>query len=235
MNSTNKLLIIALVVCLIPAVFSASLLTTGQNASEDKVTMYFFWQIGCPHCEELKPFMGSLEGKYPQLYLKRIEISQNKEGSDLFIEMARAYGREPKVTPTEFVGDYMIEGYNGWITEGRIESALINCTQKKCPTPEEKIREYLKGQVTTTTIHATTTSTTKTTSTRRVSTTISSTTSTTASTTSSTLPVTPTTLASPNTTIPPAEKSIDTSLLAGAMLLIFLIIAAFVLMSRARR
>jgi thiol-disulfide isomerase/thioredoxin len=235
MSSINKLFILALVSCLIPAGFSESLLPSEANASRDKVVMYFFWQTGCPHCEELKPFMASLEEKYPQLDLKRIEVSQNKEGSDLFIEMSKAYGREPKVTPTEFVGDYMIEGYNGWITEGRIEGALLNCTQKKCPTPEEKIREYLKGQISTTTIPATTTSTTTTTSTARASTTIStSTTSTTASTVSSTTLVTSTTLAAPDTTIPAAEKSIDTSLLAGAILVIFLILAGFVQMSRAR-
>jgi hypothetical protein len=186
--SYGYIVLIALIVC------AASASSSGGAASSKTVPMYYFWQVACSHCEELKPFMAELEAKYPQLDLKLFEVSKSQEGSDLFDEMARAYGRKAKVTPTVFVGDYMIEGYNGWITEGRIESALINCTEKKCVTPEEKMALYRSGgAASSTTAPAASTTTTavttsSTTTTRATSTTTSTnpTTTTTTTTTSST-------------------------------------------------
>jgi thiol-disulfide isomerase/thioredoxin len=207
--------VLALITC------AATLSSFGEDVSYKTVSMYFFWQTGCSHCEELKPFLDGLEEQYPQLDLKRVEASKSQEGSDLFDVMAKAYGRKAKVTPTVFIGEYMIEGYNGWITEGRIESALINCTEKKCPTPEQKILEYRKLQATTTTV-STTTSTTTTTSTASTaaSTTTSSTTTTSASSSTST------------TTLPPTEEKADTPLIPGALVALFLILALAAVRSR---
>jgi thiol-disulfide isomerase/thioredoxin len=199
---------------LVPTAFSETALLADQNSSLEEVPMYLFWQVSCSHCEELKPFISDLEEKYPRLDVKRFEISKSQEGSDLFDEMAKAYGRKAKVTPTVFVGDYMIEGYNGWITEGRIESALINCTEKKCPAPEEKIAEYQNKQVTTTTVSLTTSTTTSSTTT-----TMSTSTTTSSTTTSSTTSTTSTT-----TTLPAVEKSAESPLIPGALIVLFIIL-----------
>jgi len=199
---------------LAPMAYSAAILPADQNSSSKKVPMYLFWQISCSHCEELKPFVSGLEGKYPRLDVKRFEISKDQEGSDLFDDMAKAYGRKAKVTPTVFIGDYMIEGYNGWITEGRIESALINCTEKKCPTPEEKIAEYQNKQSTTTTVSMTTSTTTA----------FSTATTTTTSTTSSTTTSSTTSTTSTITMLPPFEKSAESPLIPGALIVLFLIL-----------
>jgi thiol-disulfide isomerase/thioredoxin len=221
MDMLTKLVFLALLAFPAPMAYSESSLSADQNVSLETVPMYLFWQIGCPHCEELKPFISDLEGKYPQLDIQRFEISKSQEGSDLFDEMAKAYGRKAKVTPTVFIGDYMIEGYNGWIPEGRIESALINCTEKKCQTPEQKIREYQNNQTTTTTF-STTTSTTSS----------SSTTSTTTTTTTSSTSTSSTTSITSTTTLPPTEDKEDTQLIPAALLVLSLIVILLMLRSR---
>jgi thiol-disulfide isomerase/thioredoxin len=224
--------IIALLTC------AANAAQTGQNNTAKNVTMYYFWQTNCPHCKEIEPFIGTLETKYPQLELKRFEVRENRENSQLFYETAEAYGKQAKITPTVFVGDYMIEGYNGWITEQRIDSAIINCTEKKCSSPGQKLQDYKNNQTTTTTTQTTTTnkqtSTTPTTTTITSSTTQTTTTTTTTSTTTTTAPIVSTTQATttttttstttqattttapPATTIPQPEKKDITQILAPA-------------------
>lgn len=207
----NALKLLVVLAFLVSAAYA---LPAGDSSQSKTVTMYFFWQIGCTHCEEISPFMAELEKNNPQLDLKRLEVSKSQENGELFDEMAKAYGKTAKTTPTIFIGDYMIEGYNGWITEDRIESALQNCTEKECISPQEKLDQYKAGAATTTTVLVTSTSTTTTTSTTTSSTT-STTTTTTSSTTSTT--TTTTTTTSTTTSIPPAEKKNDNTMLAGSL------------------
>ncbi len=203
----------ALIVILVLLICTVNAAQTDQNSTPKNVTMYYFWQIGCAHCQEIEPFIGTLEKKYPQLDLKKFEVSKSQENSQLFYDTAEAYGKTAKITPTIFVDDYMIEGYNSWITEQRIESAVINCTEKKCASPGQKLQEYKNNhtistttQETTTTSSTTTTTTTTTTSSTTTTTTTATTTTTTAQTTTTTNPTT--------STIPQPEKKDNTQILA---------------------
>jgi len=209
-----------LIVVLALLVSAADALPAGQDPASKTVTMYFFWQIGCTHCEEISPFMAELEKNNPQLDLKRFDVSKSQENAELFDETAKAYGKTAKVTPTIFVGDYMIEGYNGWITEDHIASALQNCTEKKCITPQEKLDLYKAGKASTTTVPVTSSSTTTTSTTTSIAV---STTSTTTTTTSQATLITTTTTSTTTSSIPQAGKKDDNAMLAGALL----ILAAF--------
>ena len=221
-----------LIVVLALLVSAADALPAGQDSKSKTVTMYFFWQIGCTHCEELSPFMAELEKNNQQLDLKRFEVSKSQENAELFDETAKAYGKTAKVTPTIFVGDYMIEGYNGWITEDHITSALQNCTEKKCPSPEEKLAEYKNPTTISTTSTTTTTTSTTTTSTTQATT--STTTATTTTTSTTTEPTTTITQPAVTTTIPAEEKQDSTPLLAGVGMII-LAFCAFLLLKRKRK
>lgn len=209
LNDTMKSLDRAAFCCIIALAVLASTAAGLSDAQGNKVAMYYFWQVDCAHCEDLKPFMADLEEKYPLLDLKRLEISKIRENGELFDELAKAYGRKAKVTPTVFVGEYMIEGYNGWITEGRIESALLNCTGKACISPMEKLARYNAGTSSTTTI------TTRSSSTTTTTTTSSSTTTSPDATTTFTSPTsaTTTTSYSTTTTLEPVEDKKDNTLL----------------------
>ena len=182
-------------VCTIIALITLLASSTPACAAVQKtMTMYFFWGSGCPHCAEIEPFMSKLETKYPQLDMKRFEVQNNIENANLFEAVANAYGKNASIMPTIFIDDQMIEGYNGGITEGRIESAVINCTTKTCISPAQKLSDYKSGKAATTTSSSTTTTTTTTTTT--FANLISTTTTTKRTTTTLDPPTTSTTFAS---------------------------------------
>ncbi|OGG03980.1 hypothetical protein A2W14_05980 [Candidatus Gottesmanbacteria bacterium RBG_16_37_8] len=96
----------------------------SQNNS--KITLYFFWTIGCPHCGKEKIFLKSLQEKYPNLEVKDYEISKNKKNLDLLIEAGKELKADVSGVPFTVVGRNYIIGYRDDETTGReIESKII--------------------------------------------------------------------------------------------------------------
>jgi thiol-disulfide isomerase/thioredoxin len=157
----------------------ALLAQAGYAAPAEKVTMYFFWGQGCPHCALMEPFIEKMQEKYPNLEVKSLEVFNNKDNVILLDEMAQAYSTNATVVPDVFISDRMIIGYNGPNTENTTESLIINCSQKKCASPDDMLAAYRSKPVTT----SSTAPASTTTSTIAVS-----------STTSTTTPVTKTTI-----------------------------------------
>ena len=91
--------------------------TFAENQEDDKVTLYFFWGEGCPHCIAQKPFLEELQDRYPSIEVKEFEVYNDKENSELFTEVAEAYGFKPQGVPTTFVGDDYFAGYSKSIGE----------------------------------------------------------------------------------------------------------------------
>jgi len=139
------------------------LVQTAYSAPPEKVTLYFFWGQGCPHCAEMEPFIVKMEKEYPNLEVKSLEVFRNTDNANLLDEMAQAYGKKATVVPDTFIGDRMIAGYNGPGTENITESMIINCSQKKCASPDEMLSAYRNKPKTTSTTTSTSSTTTSTT------------------------------------------------------------------------
>ncbi len=107
----------------------------------EKVTLYFFWGDGCPHCAHEKPFLEELEQKYPELEVKSFETWRNQENAKLFSDMADAYGTRAMGVPTTFIGDFEpIVGYGSDETTGKqIEDKVAYCIQNGCVNPGDKL------------------------------------------------------------------------------------------------
>lgn len=120
-----------------------SLSEAGTVFAKDKVALYFFWGNGCPHCSREKVFLEQLEGKYPELEIKSYEVWYNIENAGLFASMAKAYGKKVEGVPTVFIGDFEpVVGYLSDAVTGRIiEQNILNCIEKGCIDPIEKIRK----------------------------------------------------------------------------------------------
>ncbi|MFW5884991.1 MAG: hypothetical protein ACOCUF_02070 [Patescibacteria group bacterium] len=119
-------------------VFAFLFLGAFQAQASSKTTVYFFWGEGCPHCAEEKPFLEEMEEKYPELEVKMLETYKDKENSELFQEMAAAYGTQARGVPVTFIGDHEpIIGFSGSM-EPEIESKIKTCLEEGCVDPEEK-------------------------------------------------------------------------------------------------
>lgn len=118
------------------------LLATAVHA-EDKITVYFFWGEGCPHCEKEKLFLERLKTEYPQLVVKSYEVWYDKEHAKFFSELAEAYGKRPEGVPMIFIGNFNpVVGYSNDKVTGKIITDRIEyCTKLSCIDPIEKLGE----------------------------------------------------------------------------------------------
>lgn len=115
-----------------------SVLCTDTNARPEKITLYFFWGEGCPHCTKEKPFLKELEKKYSQLEIKDYEVWYHQENAELFAQMAKAYGKEARGVPTTFLADKVWIGWTNQVGK-EIEEKVKSCTQQGCIDPIQKI------------------------------------------------------------------------------------------------
>jgi len=83
----------------------------------------FFWGEGCPHCEQAKPFIRSLD-QTPNVEVEQIEVRRNPEGRRRFFTIIERLGVEGAGIPTFVIGDEAIIGFHPGVTEGQIRAAL---------------------------------------------------------------------------------------------------------------
>jgi len=91
-----------------------------------KVTIYYFYGDGCPHCADAEPFLQELENKYPELTIKSYETWYNKQNAELFVSMSSACGTKVVGVPTFFIGHKPIIGFDSIESKGKeIEQEVI--------------------------------------------------------------------------------------------------------------
>lgn len=131
----HRLMVLFLIACL----FSGG--WAGNARGEEKVRVYFFWSIGCPHCKDEMAFLEILKRKYPMLDITSLEVSRNQENGLLFSRMAEAHGVKLLAVPATFIGDQPpLIGYTDDKTTGRqIEERIRNCIEQACPDPRAKM------------------------------------------------------------------------------------------------
>jgi thiol-disulfide isomerase/thioredoxin len=88
------------------------------------VTLVFFWGVGCPHCEEAKPFLDALEKQETRLRVERVEVRQDPEGRRRFLETMKQLGATAVGIPTFVIGSAYVVGYSKGETDREV-SALV--------------------------------------------------------------------------------------------------------------
>ncbi|HDT11249.1 MAG TPA: thioredoxin [bacterium] len=58
---------------------------SGCLFADKKPVFYFFHSENCPHCIVAKPFIKSLEEKYPEVEFKNLEVSRNLDAKELYM------------------------------------------------------------------------------------------------------------------------------------------------------
>jgi hypothetical protein len=89
-----------------------------------QVTLDFFWGVGCPHCEEAKPFVDDLQRGDHDLRIQRWEVRKDPEGRKHFIETMKRLGAKAVGIPTFVVGERYLVGFQKGSTEREVRRMI---------------------------------------------------------------------------------------------------------------
>ena len=124
----------------------------ARAAAQSRVTLLFFWGVGCPHCEEAKPFVARLPREYPRLDVESIEIRRDPNGRARFIETMERLRAQGVGIPTFVVGERYVVGFAKGDTEPRVRALIEHAlrgegARGRLPDEEQVIRLPLFGDV----------------------------------------------------------------------------------------
>ena len=97
-------------ITLLSILFSLMLSAAKAEITDNKVCIYFFWGVGCPHCARVEPFLDQLEQKYP-LEVHGFEIYNNRSNLLLLNEYFEKYQipeRERGIPAVFIANSYLI-------------------------------------------------------------------------------------------------------------------------------
>lgn len=86
--------------------------------------LLFFWGVGCPHCEDARPFVTKLPAEYPKLRVEAVEVRRNASGRRRFLDKMRELGISNPGLPTFVYGRRYEIGFVAGVTEARVRRML---------------------------------------------------------------------------------------------------------------
>jgi hypothetical protein len=97
----------------------------GRGEGDDHAArLLFFWGVGCPHCENAKPFVARLAGEYPGLVIEAIEVRRDASGRERFIRTMRELGVKAAGVPTFVAGGGYVVGFSPGVTEAEVRELV---------------------------------------------------------------------------------------------------------------
>lgn len=103
------------------------------EAAAARVQLVFFWGIGCPHCEEAKPFLDALVKEEPRLSVESVEVRRDPEGRRRFLETMKRLGATTIGVPTFVVGDSYVVGYLRGETDREVREMVTRALRPAGP------------------------------------------------------------------------------------------------------
>lgn len=121
MDKTSKIIgaVLAVILIIFIAVLAVPSLNTPLTSPPSApatpqgagaVTVYFFYGEECAHCHAVKPFIESLQAKYPDVDFQVLEVWHNPSNLALSTTLNRNLGLEDPGVPEVIVGDVVLVG-----------------------------------------------------------------------------------------------------------------------------
>lgn len=88
---------------------------TEENISysKEKINIYLFYGEGCPHCEELKNYLNSLDNKEKSYFnIYTFEVWNNSTNQQFMKDSAKYLNKEVSGVPFLIIGNKTFEGYS---------------------------------------------------------------------------------------------------------------------------
>lgn len=98
------------------------------------LTLWFFWGVGCQHCEDARLFLEQLKRERPRLEVEAIEVRKDPAGRERFIDTMGRLGASASGVPTFVVGDRYIVGFTRGVSELQL-SQLVAGTGEPSSAP----------------------------------------------------------------------------------------------------
>jgi len=106
-------------------------LTLGNRSIAQSNELLFFYSDTCPHCHKEELFLQTLENKYPEINVKRFEVSKDENNQQLFKETAKNLGQNATSVPFLVINNKAIIGYQEDRTTGKkIENEVKKLLQQ---------------------------------------------------------------------------------------------------------
>jgi thiol-disulfide isomerase/thioredoxin len=100
-----------------------SLSSPVQGTGTSNVTVYYFYGKECPHCENVRPYIESLQKKYPDVNFKVLEIWHDETNKALADLMNHNLNQQQSLVPEAIVGDVALFGETEIFTQ--LEGAIL--------------------------------------------------------------------------------------------------------------
>ena len=119
---------------------SSALFSHVVAAETDHPILYLFWGDGCPHCEQEREFLYTLQEKFPALEMRWFETWNNNAFAQFADAMQKAYHLGTTSVPLTFIGTWSLIGYQDALSSGvEIERQIVACLQQGCPDAVNKV------------------------------------------------------------------------------------------------
>jgi len=127
-------LLLSFLLCL-----SLSLDASAFENRSGKAQIVFFWGDGCPHCAAEEDFLAPILEANSRIELVSYEVWYNTSNAQIFNELSRRYGTEPRGVPTTIIGDKVWVGFDERKGE-EMRSKIESCLTKECEDPMARLQ-----------------------------------------------------------------------------------------------
>ncbi len=86
--------------------------------------LLFFWGVGCPHCEDAKPFLDELSREMPTLVIERIEVRKDRVGRERFLRKVEALQIQAPGIPLFVYDQHYLVGFSEGVTESQLRDII---------------------------------------------------------------------------------------------------------------
>ena len=124
------------------------------ESQQEQVSLYYFYAEDCSHCKKVAPLLEELEAKFPELEVRRFDLSYNENNatkttknttssSELFNAFIQSYNPPAVEIPAVFVGNKSLIGRG--LTRERLEAEVEFCLRNGCPDPLALVKGEAEG------------------------------------------------------------------------------------------
>jgi len=91
--------------------------------TDGSLTVWYFYGNGCEHCENVTPYVQSLQRKYPDIDFRILEIYDNPGNRDRLLALNQQYRQTSTGIPVAFVGNVVLLG--GDEIPAKLEASIL--------------------------------------------------------------------------------------------------------------